>query len=92
MNGPEQTIIQGWQVPGTTNGPGAIRCVYLNGNVVLSGFTLTNGATLASGDEYNLQSGGGVRASLAIGGGDELRDNRQLGLPVTAAGCMATAR
>ena len=62
VNGPEQTIIQGCQAPGTTNGPGAIRCVYLNGRVVLSGFTLTNGATLASGDEYNLQSGGGVRA------------------------------
>ena len=62
VNGPEQTIIQGWQVPGTTNGPGAIRCVCLAGNAVLSGFTLTNGATLASGDEYNSQSGGGVRA------------------------------
>jgi len=62
VNGPEQTIIQGCQVPGTTNGPGAVRCAYLDGKMVLSGFTLTNGATLASGDEYNLESGGGIRA------------------------------
>ena len=62
VNGPEQTMIQGCQVPGTTDGPGAVRCAYLDGKVVLSGFTLTNGATLASGDEYNLQSGGGIRA------------------------------
>ena len=63
VNGPEQAIIQGWQVPGTTNGPGAIRCVYLAGNAVLSGFTLTNGATLASGTVSSVRSGGGVWAT-----------------------------
>jgi hypothetical protein len=56
VNGPEQTVIQGWQVPGTTNGPEAIRCVILRLTTVLSGFTLTNGATPVS------QDGGGIWA------------------------------
>jgi hypothetical protein len=62
VNGPEQTIIQGWQVPGTTNGPGAIRCVYLMSDTVLSGFTLTNGATITSINE-SYCNGGGVWAT-----------------------------
>lgn len=56
VNGPAVTIIKG-------NGPcgsGAVRCAYVGKNCYLNGFTLTNGATLTSGDAFNELMGGGV--------------------------------
>jgi hypothetical protein len=60
INGPAATMIQGYQVPGITNGDGAIRCVYLTNGACLSGFTLTNGATRYLGDFVREMSGGGI--------------------------------
>jgi hypothetical protein len=64
VNGPRQTVIAGYQVPGSTNGNSAVRCVYLTSNAVLAGFTLTNGATriysYPSVQDWREVSGGGV--------------------------------
>jgi hypothetical protein len=59
VNGPGVTSIAGRQTPVVTNGFDAIRCVYLTNNAVLSGFTVTGGATgTAGGDVKNSVAGG----------------------------------
>src|SRR6266478_3802034 len=60
VNGPFVTTIQGYQVPGATNGPGAVRCVYLTNGGSLNGFTLANGATLDSSVAASDLAGGGL--------------------------------
>jgi len=69
VNGPQVTVIQGFQVPGTINGDGAIRCVYLTNGAALDGFTLTNGATRAVPDypAHRQTRGGGLWSEATNG-------------------------
>ena len=66
VNGPEVTIIQGYQIPGVTNGDGAIRCVYLTNRASLVGFKLRGGATRTAGELVREQSGGGLLAESVL--------------------------
>ena len=59
VNGYKVTTIQGAWDPVTTNGPSAVRCAWIGNGAALSGFTLQNGATRATGDG-TLETGGGA--------------------------------
>jgi len=60
VNGPAVTFIKGQEAVGGGHGNGAVRCVYLNSNASLIGFTLTNGYNMTSGDNYYDKGGGGI--------------------------------
>jgi len=63
VNGPEVTAIRGAWDPVTTNGDAAIRGVWIAPGATLDGFTITGGATRASGFEVvKEQRGGGLWA------------------------------
>lgn len=56
VNGPAVTVIRG-EGP---SGDSAVRCAYVTNGAILTGFTLTNGATLSQGDYTREQCGGGA--------------------------------
>jgi hypothetical protein len=67
VNGPQATIIQGYQVPSVIFGSTAVRCVSLCSDAVLSGFTLTNGAGPSGGGIW-CQSSSAVVTNCTLSG------------------------
>jgi hypothetical protein len=59
VNGPAATVIQGGWDSTNTNGPGAVRCVWMTNNAILDGFTIRGGAT----------QDGSATPGPAVGGG-----------------------
>jgi hypothetical protein len=70
VNGPQLTVIRGYKVPESEGsfglGDASIRCVYLNAEAVLSGFTLTNGAAANGGDGEGVGGGVYCRSTSAV--------------------------
>ena len=64
VNGAAATIIQGNLDPVSTNGPAAIRCVYMTNGAMLAGFTLRGGATRANDSTPN--NGGGLWCESSV--------------------------
>jgi hypothetical protein len=66
VNGPANTTIKGAWDPATNGiGPTAVRGVYLGTNAVLSGFTVTNGATQFGTDSGASSTGGGIFSEIS---------------------------
>jgi hypothetical protein len=84
VNGWRETTIAGSGAgpDGGSNGTGAVRGVFLNSRSTLTGFTVTNGHTLTSGDSTLEQSGGGVFCAWDA----EVRDCRIVGNSANWAG------
>ena len=90
-SGPLVTIIAGQAAPGdTSNGDGAVRCVYVGSDAVLSGFTLTNGHTRSNGNESKELSGGGAWCE-ASGLVANCTSDRQFGTLVRRRGLLGHA-
>lgn len=62
VNGAAATIIRGAWDPVSTNGPGAVRCVWMTNGPILSGFTISGGATREHSASGFSTEGGGVLA------------------------------
>jgi predicted outer membrane repeat protein len=60
ISGATNTYIMGAADPATTNGPAAVRCLHVNTNAVISGFTLMGGHTLTSPAVVEALAGGGA--------------------------------
>ena len=63
VNGSSMTTIQGARDPVSTNGPAAVRCVWMTNNAILNGFTVMGGATRTNGSASGSLLGGGIFAS-----------------------------
>ncbi len=67
VNGPEVTAIVGrWHSPAAPLGGGALRGVFVGGEAVLAGFTVSNGATFAVSTVNNGRGGGIFLASGGV--------------------------